>query len=73
MWKPIVPTVETLHPPQRPPTRVIGVHMRTSDKFAWETASPFALEDIANLTKMTLLQCAQVRLCALLGCHASTL
>lgn len=57
VWRTIIPTVQAMRQ-QR--SSVIGIHMRTTDSFAWK-GKGFSLNTIANVTDHTLLQCAKVQ------------
>lgn len=52
----IVPPVGAL---QRPKTSTIGIHMRTTDHFAWKGGG-YSLDYVFKTTDKTLLKCAKV-------------
>lgn len=57
VWKTLIPQVEVM---RRPRNRVVGIHMRTTDDFAWGSGG-YSLAYVFQKADETVLQCARVR------------
>lgn len=56
VWKQVVPALAVM---RQPGVRVVGIHMRTTDVFAWKRGD-YSLEYVWQQTHSSLLRCAQV-------------